>query len=392
MVGTVAGMHRLVALAAHGHARFLSHLGDAWEAGDAVLPVDPRLPRPALDRLFQSLAPAVFVDADGVRNQLDGDRPVDEGDALVVATSGSTGEPKGVVLTHDAVWASAVATSTRLDVDPGSDRWLACLPLAHVGGLSVVTRAFVTGTAVTIHDGFDATAVATEARRGGVTLVALVATALRRIDASLFRTVLLGGSRPPGGGIGANVVTTYGMTETGSGVVYDGVPLDGVEVRIVDGEVHVRGPMLLRCYRDGDDPKTPDGWLPTGDVGAVDTDARGEARLTVFGRRADMIISGGENVWPQAVEDVLGAHPEVAEVAVAGRPDPEWGQRVGAWVVPVDPDHPPTLASLRAFTVERLPAYAAPRRLTVVTSLPRTALGKIAHHHLPDETDERQTE
>jgi o-succinylbenzoate---CoA ligase len=387
-MGTVAGMHRLVALAAHGHARFLSHLVDVWEAGDAVLPVDPRLPRPSVDRLFQSLAPAVFVDADGVHNDLEGGRSVEGGDALVVATSGSTGEPKGAVLTHDAVWASAVATSTRLDVDPGSDRWLACLPLAHVGGLSVITRALVTGTAVTIHDGFDADAVAAEARRGGATLVALVATALRRIDASLFRTVLLGGSRPPGGGVGANVVTTYGMTETGSGVVYDGLPLDGVEIRIVDGEVHVRGPMLLRCYRDGDDPKTPDGWLPTGDAGAVDTDARGVTRLTVFGRRADMIISGGENVWPHAVEEVLSAHPAVAEVAVAGRPDPEWGQRVGAWVVPVDPAHPPTLATLRAFTAEQLPAYASPRRLTVVTSLPRTALGKIARHRLPDEAQE----
>jgi O-succinylbenzoic acid--CoA ligase len=392
MIGTVAGMQRLVALAAHGHPRFLAHLGDAWEDGDAVLPVDPRLPRPAVDRLFQSLAPAVFVDADGVHASLGGGRPVEVGDALVVATSGSTGEPKGVVLTHDAVTASALATSTRLGVDPGSDRWLACLPLAHVGGLSVVTRAFVTGTAVTIHDGFDATAVTAEARRGGATLVSLVTTALRRIDASLFRTVLLGGSRPPGGGVAANVVTTYGMTETGSGVVYDGVPLDGVEIRIVDGEVQVRGPMLLRCYRDGDDPKTPEGWFPTGDAGAVDTDHDGVTRLTVFGRRAEMIISGGENVWPHAVEEVLGAHPEVAEVAVAGRPDPEWGQRVEAWVVPVDPGHPPTLATLRAFIVERLPAYAAPRRLTVVTSLPRTALGKIARHRLPDVAEEHYTE
>jgi O-succinylbenzoic acid--CoA ligase len=392
MVGTVVGMQRLVALVALGHPRFLAHLGDAWEAGDAVLPVDPRLPRPAVDRLLQSLAPAVFVDADGVHTHLDGGRPVEGGDALVVATSGSTGEPKGVVLTHDAVTASAVAASTRLGVDPGSDRWLACLPLAHVGGLSVVTRALVTGTAVTIHDGFDATAVAAEARRGGATLVSLVATALQRMDASLFRTVLLGGSRPPDGGVGANVVTTYGMTETGSGVAYDGIPLDGVEIRIVEGEVHVRGPMLLRCYRDGDDPKTPDGWLPTGDAGAVDTDAHGVARLTVFGRRADMIISGGENVWPHAVEEVLGAHPEVAEVAVAGRPDPEWGQQVEAFVVPVDPARPPTLASLRALAVEQLPAYAAPRRLTVVTALPRTALGKIARHRLPDEAEERYTE
>jgi O-succinylbenzoic acid--CoA ligase len=377
MIGTVAGMLRLVALAAAGGSRFPDRLRDAWGAGDAVLPVDPRLPRPAVDRLLARLSPDVFVDADGDHHAVPGGRPVEPGDALVVATSGSTGEPRGVVLTRDAVAASAVATSTRLGVDPQSDRWLACLPLAHVGGLSVVTRALATRTALTVHDRFDATAVEEEARRGA-TLVSLVATALRRTDPSLFRTVLLGGS-PPGDTVGPNVVTTYGMTETGSGVVYDGVPLDGVEVKIVDGEVHVRGPMLLRCYRDGDDPRTTDGWLPTGDAGVID----GAGRLTVFGRRAEMIITGGENVWPHAVEEVLAGHPQVAEAAVAGRPDPEWGQRVAAWVVPVDPARPPALPTLRAWVAGRLPSYAAPHQLTVVDTLPRTALGKIARHRLP---------
>ena len=239
MVGTVAGMLRLVALAAGGDPGFPRRLQGTWDAGDAVLPVDPRLPRPAVDRLLARLAPAVFVDTDGEPHRLAGGRPVEPGDALVVASSGSTGEPKGVVLTHDAVTASAVATSTRLGVDPGTDRWLACLPLAHVGGLAVVTRALATGTAVTVHDGFDAASVESEARRGA-TLVSLVATALQRIDPSLFRTVLLGGGPPPDDAVATNVVTTYGMTETGSGVVYDGAPLDGVEVRIVDGEVQVR--------------------------------------------------------------------------------------------------------------------------------------------------------
>jgi O-succinylbenzoic acid--CoA ligase len=382
MVGTVAGMLRLVALAAGGDPGFPRRLQGTWDAGDAVLPVDPRLPRPAVDRLLARLAPAVFVDTDGEPHRLAGGRPVEPGDALVVASSGSTGEPKGVVLTHDAVTASAVATSTRLGVDPGTDRWLACLPLAHVGGLAVVTRALATGTAVTVHDGFDAASVESEARRGA-TLVSLVATALQRIDPSLFRTVLLGGGPPPDDAVATNVVTTYGMTETGSGVVYDGAPLDGVEVRIVDGEVQVRGPMLLRCYRDGDDPRTDDGWLPTGDAGAIG----GDGRLTVVGRRADMIITGGENVWPHAVETVLGAHPDVAEVAVAGEPDPQWGQRVAAWVVPVDSSRPPTLAALRAWVAGRLPSYAAPHRLTLVAALPHTALGKLARQRLSGYTE-----
>ncbi len=383
MAGTVAGVRHLVALAAVGGSTFPGRLERAWDDGDAVLPVDPRLPAPAVDRLFTDLAPSVFVDAEGERHPLSGGRPVERGDALVVATSGSTGEPKGVVLTHDAVGASAVATSARLGVDPGTDRWLACLPLAHVGGLGVVTRALATGAGLTVHDGFDATAVENEARHGGATLVSLVATALRRIDPSLFRTVVLGGSRPPHGGAGGNVVTTYGMTETGSGVVYDGVPLDGVEVRIVDGEVQVRGPMLLRCYRDDHDPKTVGGWLATGDLGAL----AAEGRLTVLGRRAEMIITGGENVWPRAVEDVLGAHPDVADVAVAGRPDPEWGQQVAAWVVAVDSSHPPTLSTLRAFAAEQLPSYAVPRQLTLVAAVPRTALGKLARHRLPGYTE-----
>ncbi len=263
-----------MALAAGGGSSFPDRLARAWEAGDAVLPVDPRLPGPALDRLLDRLRPAVVVDADGEPHPRRGGRSVEPGDALVVATSGSTGEARGVVLTHDAVAASARATSVRLGVDPGTDQWLACLPLAHVGGLAVVTRALATGTGLTVHDRFDADAVEREARERGATLVSLVATALRRIDPSVFRTVVLGGSRPPDGDLGANVVTTYGMTETGSGVVYDGVPLDGVEVRIVDGEICVRGPMLLRCYRDGPDPKTAEGWLATGDAGTVDDDGR----------------------------------------------------------------------------------------------------------------------
>jgi O-succinylbenzoic acid--CoA ligase len=373
-------MRRLIAVAADGGPLFVSRLRRTWDAGDAVLPVDPRLPRPAVDRLLAGLSPAVFIDADGDAQPLARSRQVEPGDALVMATSGSTGEPKGVVLTHDAVAASAWATSARLGVDPGADHWLACLPLAHVGGLSVVTRALVTGTALTVHDRFDAGAVEQEARHGRATLVSLVRTALRRIDPFAFRVVLVGGSPPGEGSAPANVVTTYGMTETGSGVVYDGLPLDGVELRIVDGEVQVRGPMLLRCYRDGHNPTTTGGWLPTGDAGAVDRDGR----LTVAGRRSELIITGGENVWPHMVESVLGAHPDVAEVAVAGRPDPEWGQQVAAWVVPVDASRPPTLSSLRAFVADQLPSYAAPRHVTLVGTLPRTALGKIARHRLPD--------
>lgn len=353
-------MNRLVPLEAIGQ-RFVDALQQAWADGDAVLPVDPRLPAPGRQALLEAA---------------DIDRPVEPGDALVVATSGTSGEPKLAVLTHEAVAASAEATSARLAVDPGTDRWLACLPLAHVGGLSVVTRSLHTGTPLTVHDNFDAGAVE-QAAADGCTLTSLVPTALRRIDPGRFRAILLGGQAPPKDRP-AHVLATYGLTETGSGVVYDGTPLAGVDVRVDgDGQVHLRGAMLLRSYRDGHDPKDADGWFPTGDVGRLH-----EGRLEVFGRRGDLIITGGENVWPAAVERVLASHAGVAEVAVVGRPDPEWGQRVTAVVVATDPTTPPALEDLRAHVKDQLPGYAAPSRLEVVAHLPRTTSGKVRRDQL----------
>jgi o-succinylbenzoate---CoA ligase len=365
----------LVALALPGGPAFVDALRRAWDDGHAAFPLDLRYP-PALARaILDAVAPAWIAGADGERVGRSGSRPVDDGDALVVATSGSTGEPKAVVLTHDAVAASAWATSERLEVDPTSDVWLACLPLAHVGGLSVVTRALVTGTPLQVLPGFDTDHVATS----GATLVSLVPAALRRIDPAPFRWIVLGGSAPPMV-LPANVVTTYGMTETGSGVVYDGVPLDRVEVRVDGhGEIALRGPMLLRAYRDGSDPKDRDGWFATGDLGAWDA---ASGRLSVHGRRGDLIITGGENVWPEPVERVLLTHPGVADVAVAGLEDAEWGQVVTAYVVPADTGAIPTLDELRAHSKTELPAHFAPRRVVVVTTIPRTALGKVRRNEL----------
>ncbi|MFM8310764.1 MAG: class I adenylate-forming enzyme family protein, partial [Ilumatobacteraceae bacterium] len=162
------------------------------------------------------------------------------------------------------------------------------------------------------------------------------------------------------------------------GIAYDGRALDGVDIEVVDGEVLVRGPMLLRCYRDGTDPRSPDGWLRTGDLGRFLPDGR----LHVDGRAGDLIITGGENVWPDAVEAAITGHPSVREVAVAGLDDPEWGQRVVAWIVAEG--EPPSLADLRARVAEHLPAFCAPKEVRVVERLPRTALGKVQRHHLRD--------
>ncbi|MGH9092442.1 MAG: class I adenylate-forming enzyme family protein [Acidimicrobiales bacterium] len=377
-------MPELVALDLPAGRGFVDALRAVWDTGDAAAPLDPRLPAPAALALLGALAPTRVVGADGAITALPGGRPVEEGDALVVATSGSTGEHRGVVLTHGAVAASAAATTARLGVDPARHRWLACLPLAHVGGLSVVTRAVLTSTPLTVLPGFDAGEVEQLGRAGEATHVSLVATALRRLDPAAFVTVLLGGAAPPGG-LPPNVVTTYGLTETGSGVVYDGTPLDGVELAVgtgrpgegEDGEILVRCPMLLRAYRNGADPRVPGpdgrgGWLPTGDGGRLDGGV-----LAVDGRLAEVVVTGGEKVWPVAVERVLATHPRVAEVAVWKRPDPEWGERVVAWVVPADHAAPPWLAALAELAAARLSPWAAPRELVLAADLPRTPSGKV---------------
>jgi O-succinylbenzoic acid--CoA ligase len=375
-------MADLVAIDLPGGPAFVDALVQSWEAGDAVAPLDRRLAPPARAALLDVLRPAWVVGPEGRRRGEDS-LAVADGDALVMATSGSTGQPKGVVLTHDAVAASARATSARLGARPDRHRWLACLPLNHIGGLSVLTRALVTGAPFDVLDGFDAAKV--KAAAGPEVMVSLVPSALARVRGAVFHTIVLGGSAPPPS-LPDNVVTTYGMTETGSGVVYDGRPLDGVELAIgtgqgegaVRGEILVRCPMLLRVYRDGADPRVagPDGlggWFPTGDGGRLNA----SGRLEVDGRMAEVVVTGGEMVWPTALEAVLGRSPGVREIAVWKRPDPEWGERVVVWVVPADRGDPPVLEALRALAASELAPWAAPRELVLVDELPRTASGKV---------------
>lgn len=367
-------MSRLVALALPNGKAFVDALSRAWDDGDAVFPVDVRAPPPARARLLDAMRPSVVVEPGAVHERPDG-RPVEPDDALVMATSGTTGEPKGAVLTHEAITASALTTSARLGVDPNTDKWLACLPLHHIGGLSVVTRALVTGTPFEVLDRFDPSAVDQVARHGA-TLVSMVPTMLDRVDASLWQRILLGGAAMPPDRP-ANTIASYGMTETGSGMVYDHRPLDGVELKVIDNEIHVRGPILLRAYRDGHDPKDADGWFATGDGGEIDP----SGRIDVHGRIGDMIISGGENVWPVPIEKLLHGHPGVREVAVVGRPDPEWGQLVTAVIVAsAQPDL--DLHELRAVVKAQLPAHCAPRAIEYVDALTRAPSGKVQREAL----------
>ncbi len=376
---------------------FVDALRAIWDTGDAAAPLDPRLPAAARQTMLEALRPTRIVRSDGEQHALADGVPVDDGDALVVATSGTSGQPKGVVLTHDAVAASAWATSARLAVDPDRHTWLACLPLAHIGGLAVVTRALVTATPLEVMPGFDAETVEEAGRSGRVSHVSLVTTALGRLDPAVFTCVLLGGSKMPVP-LAPNVVATYGLTETGSGVVYDGWPLDDVEVAIrqgdgvfavggadgvspPEGEILIRAPMLFRCYRDGSEGRVagPDGdpsWFATGDAGHWNADGA----LVVSGRLDDVITTGAEKVWPDVVERVLSAHPDVAEVAVWKRSDPEWGERVVAWVVPAN--DAPSLDELRRVVADAVAPWAAPKELVIVDDLPRTASGKVRRRAL----------
>jgi O-succinylbenzoic acid--CoA ligase len=208
-----------------------------------------------------------------------------------------------------------------------------------------------------------------QAAQEGATLVSLVSTALQRVDPTLYRTIVLGGAKPPADRP-ANTVTTYGMTETGSGVVYDGVPLSDVEIEIRDSVVYVRAPMLLRAYRDGSIPLTSDGWFRTGDIGSFI-----DGTVSIAGREGDLIITGGENVWPESVEDALRSHPLVADICVAGTADAEWGQIVTAWIVPAT-NSEVTLDAIREHVKQSLPAHCAPRQIVITSAIPRTALGK----------------
>jgi o-succinylbenzoate---CoA ligase len=365
---------------------------ELWDERNAVVPLDPAAPGPDLERSLAALRPTALIDRDGRHPRPEG-IPAAAGVAAVVATSGTTGERKGVELTFAGLRASGAAVASAIGADRDG-HWLCCLPLHLVAGLAVVGRAWSTGASVSVHAGFDPADVAAAAPQSG--FVSLVPTMLRRLlDADLesvaaFDHILLGGgSIDPAlldraRAAGATVSTTYGMTETWGGIVHNGHPLPGVELRLDTasadgvGEILVRAPMLMRGYRCCPERTAAaidaDGWYRTGDLGRFDPQAGG--RLRIVDRVGDVVNTGGVKVSPTEVERVLAGHPGVADVCVAARPDPDWGQRVVAFIVPAAPADPPVLADLRAFAREHLSPAKLPREVVLVDAIPRTAGGK----------------
>ncbi len=368
------------------------------KVGAALLPLSPRLTETERARIVEVVEPMVDLDDPGLLTQTEADLPMlgehDTDDVCAyVLSSGSTGTPKPIGLTYGNFLWSAMGGAFNIGVDP-ADRWLCCVPLSHIAGLSIVMRSAIYGTTAVVHDGFDVERVARSLTEDGITVVSLVTTMLSRLleagaDLSGPRAILVGGGPVPEAILaaaldrGATVVQTYGLTETCSQVTTlapedalrklgsAGRPLLSSHVRIRGGEILVQGPTVApgRCDESG--------WLHTGDLGYIDD----EGFLYVRDRIDDMIVSGGENVVPSEVEEVLLTHPAVVEAAVVGREDPEWQQAVTAVVV-LAPDTEVTTDELRHHCAATLAGYKVPKRVELAAALPRTPSGKLMRRAL----------
>ena len=366
--------------------------------GAVALPLSPQLSEVERRALLTAERPTVDLSDAGQLTQTEADLPLlgehDMDDLHCrILTSGSTGAPRTVGLTYgNHVW-SAVGSAFNIGIQP-QDRWLCCLPLSHISGLSIVMRSVIYGTTAIVHDGFDTDRVAAAIADQQISLVSLVPTMLVRLleagaDLSGPRAILVGGGPVPPEPLeealarGATVVQTYGLTEACSQVTTlappdarrklgsAGRPLLTTHLRINDGEILVQGPTVAPGCSDAE------GWLHTGDLGRIDE----EGFLYVEDRIDDMIVSGGENVIPAEVEQVLMRHPEVVDAAVVGREDPEWQQAVTAVVV-LEPDSGATVDELRRHCAQSLASWKVPKRVELAAALPRTPSGKLLRQAL----------
>lgn len=388
----------IAALTMHPRREQVVLLHALMKLGAELLPLGPRLTEAEREAIVSAEEPIIDLDDPGELTQTEADMPLlgehDMDDICCrVLTSGSTGTPRPIPLSYGNFLWSAVGSGFNIGVEP-EDRWLCCVPLSHIAGLGIFMRSVIYGTTAVLHDGFDVDRVGAALGGDGITVTSLVATMLTRlleagVDLSGPRAILVGGGPVPAEPLeeaiakGATVVQTYGLTETCSQVTTlapadaqrklgsAGRPLLTTHLRIQEGEILVQGPTVAPGSADAD------GWLHTGDLGHIDE----EGFLYVSDRLDDMIVSGGENVVPAEVEEVLLRHPQVAEAAVVGREDPEWQQAVTAVVVlengaEVDPDE------LRRHCAESLAGFKVPKRVELASALPRTPSGKVMRRAL----------
>ncbi|HEV2858854.1 MAG TPA: o-succinylbenzoate--CoA ligase [Solirubrobacterales bacterium] len=386
------------ALTMHPRREQVVLLHALMKVGAALLPLGPRLTAEERAAVVSAVDPIIDLDDPGHLTQTEADMPLlgeHDMDAICcrVLTSGSTGTPRPIPLSYGNFLWNAVGSAFNIGVMP-DDRWLCCVPLSHIAGLGIVMRSVIYGTGAVIHDGFDVDRVGEALEREGITVLSLVTTMLTRlldagVDLSGPRAILVGGGPVPEEPLeeaiakGATVVQTYGLTETCSQVTTlapadakrklgsAGRPLLTTHLRIREGEILIQGPTVAPGSAD------PDGWLHTGDLGHIDE----EGFLYVSDRIDDLIVSGGENIVPAEVEEVLLRHPEVAEAAVIGREDPEWQQAVTAVVV-LENGSTTTPEELRHHCAESLAGFKVPKRFELASALPRTPSGKLMRRAL----------
>jgi o-succinylbenzoate---CoA ligase len=381
------------ALTMHPRREQVVLLHALMKVGAALLPLGPRLTEAERAAIVSAVDPIIDLDDPGMLTQTEADMPLlgeHDMDAICcrVLTSGSTGTPRPIPLSYGNFLWNAVGSAFNIGVLP-EDRWLCCVPLSHIAGLGIVMRSVIYGTTAVIHDGFDVDRVGEALEREGITVLSLVTTMLTRlldagVDLSGPRAILVGGGPVPEEPLeeaiakGATVVQTYGLTETCSQVTTltpadakrklgsAGRPLLTTHLRIREGEILIQGPTVAPGAADAD------GWLHTGDLGHIDE----EGFLYVSDRIDDMIVTGGENVIPSEVEEVLLRHSAVAEAAVIGREDPEWQQAVTAVVVLAN-GSTATPDELRRHCAESLAGFKVPKRVELASALPRTPSGKL---------------
>ncbi len=426
--GHDVGAGARVASLATNHAASVFLFWALGRLGAVLAPLNARLTASELAPMVEDIHPHLTLALEPFLSRLPGARALESfADAItegsdtctpreaasprvVLFTSGTTGRPKGAVLTEGNFRASARASAANLGAH-SAPRWLGTLPLCHVGGIAMLTRTAYEGGCLVLHERFDADAANRAIDVEGVTHVSLVATTLERVLDSRgdrpmpasFALALIGGGPVPvplltrARAAGLRALQTYGLTEACSQVATErpadadgrtaGMPLPGVELRIVredgsvcgpgeEGEIEVRAPTVMAGYWNRPEATRDtlrDGWLHTKDMGVLD----GRGRLTVLSRRTDLVVRGGENIYPAEVEAVLLDHPAVREAAVVGFPDDRWGEVPVAFVVARPGHERPGGEALEAWCRRSLAGFKVPARFAWLEALPRNAMGKV---------------